>query len=69
MESMRQMIGAVYLAVTAAGGEKALRSANRVLTLALEAGAVSDPYARSALRTLVNSAEELPPRTARKSRT
>jgi hypothetical protein len=39
----------------AAGGEQVLQGANRILTAAVDTGAVDDPYARAALRALVHS--------------
>ena len=54
MESYRQFLGAVYVAVCeAAGGDDVRRRANRILTDAVNSGAVDDPNARMAIRSLV----------------
>jgi hypothetical protein len=55
MESIRQMIGTVYLAFANAVGEDALEEANQTIIDSVESGAVNDIYARSALMTLVRS--------------
>jgi 2-hydroxychromene-2-carboxylate isomerase len=56
MESFRQALGAIYVALAdAAGGEQVLQGANRILTAAVDTGAVDDPYARAALRALIHS--------------
>jgi hypothetical protein len=56
MESFRQCLGAIYVALAdAAGGEQVLREANRILTDALNTGAIDDPYARSVIHALVDS--------------
>jgi hypothetical protein len=55
MESIRQMIGTIYLAFGNAVGEPALEQANKIIENCIDSGAVDDPYARSALRTLVRS--------------
>jgi len=57
METVRQMLGAIYVALGTAGGDEVLRNANKILSAALDAGAVDDVYARSALTHLVRSAE------------
>jgi hypothetical protein len=57
MEAVRQMLGAIYVALATAGGEEVMRNANDILKAALDAGAVDDVYARSALTHLVRSAE------------
>jgi hypothetical protein len=57
MEAVRQMLGAIYVALATAGGEEVMRNANDIIRGALEAGAVDDDYARSALTHLVRSAE------------
>jgi hypothetical protein len=62
MESFRQALGAVYVALAdAAGGDDVLRNANVVLTDAVNAGAVDDPYARTMLKWLVRDTDP-PPR-------
>jgi len=54
MESFRQALGAIYVALAdAAGGDDVLRNANIILTDAVDAGAVDDPYARTMLKWLV----------------
>jgi hypothetical protein len=55
MESIRQMIGTVYLAFANAVGDDMLREANQTIIDSVESGAVDDIYARSALMTLVRS--------------
>jgi len=60
MESIRQMVGTVYLAFANAVGEDALEKANRTILDCIDNGAVDDPYARSALRTLVRSSSKVP---------
>jgi hypothetical protein len=55
MESIRQMIGTLYIALADAMGEDALAEANATITRAIDSGAVDDPYARSALRKLIRS--------------
>jgi hypothetical protein len=55
MESFRQMLGAVYVALAETAGEGVLDDANRILMDAVDSGAVDDPYARSALQALVRS--------------
>jgi hypothetical protein len=57
MEAIRQMLGAIYVALATAGGEEVMRNANDILKAALDAGAVNDVYARSALTHLVRAAE------------
>jgi hypothetical protein len=57
MEAVRQMLGAIYVALATAGGEEVMRNANDIIKAALDAGAVDDAYARSALTHLVRSAE------------
>jgi hypothetical protein len=51
------MLGAIYVALATAGGEEVMRDANNILKAALDAGAVDDDYARSALTHLVRAAE------------
>jgi hypothetical protein len=56
MESVRQMLSTIYLALAeAAGGDEVLRDANQIITDAIDVGAVDDIYARSALTALVRS--------------
>jgi hypothetical protein len=57
VEAIRQMLGAIYVALATAGGEEVMRNANDILKAALDAGAVDDAYARSALTHLVRAAE------------
>ena len=59
MESIRQMIGTIYLAFGHAVGEEALEDANRVIEDAIDCGGVDDPYARSALAALVRSCKKM----------
>ena len=59
MESFRQMLGTVYLALANAAGEGALEDANRIIEDAIDCGSVDDPYARSALATLVRSCKTM----------
>ena len=54
MESYRQALGAVYVAVCeAAGGDDVRRRANALLTDAVDSGAIVDREARVAIRSLV----------------
>ena len=55
MESVRQMLGAMYIALGTAAGEEVLERANKILSNTIDCGAVDDIYARSALLTLVKS--------------
>jgi hypothetical protein len=56
MESFRQALGAIYVALAdAASGEQVLQDANSILTAAVDTGTVDDPCARAALRALVHS--------------
>jgi hypothetical protein len=55
MESVRQMVGTIYLALANAAGEGVLEDANTILTDAINSGAVDDIYARSALQALVRN--------------
>jgi hypothetical protein len=57
MESTRQMLGAMFVALGSAGGPAALASACQTLTRAIKAGAVPDHYARKALETLVQACD------------
>jgi hypothetical protein len=58
MESVRQMLSTIYLALAeAAGGDEVLHEANQIITDAVNAGAVDDIYARSALQALVRSSK------------
>jgi hypothetical protein len=49
------MLGAMYIALATAAGEEVLERANKILSSTIDAGAVDDLYARSALLTLVKS--------------
>jgi hypothetical protein len=62
MESVRQMIGTIYLALASSAGEGVLEDANRVIEDAINAGAVDDLYARSALQALVRNSMPQPER-------
>jgi hypothetical protein len=54
MESYRQALGAVFVAVCeAAGGDEVRRRANVILADAIESGAINDRNARVAIRSLV----------------
>jgi hypothetical protein len=54
MESYRQALGAVYVAVCeAAGGDDVRRRANHILADAVNSGAIEDKEARVAIRSLV----------------
>jgi hypothetical protein len=56
MESFRQALGAIYVALAeAAGGDTVLHNANALLTDAVNTGAIDDPYARAAIMSLVRS--------------
>jgi hypothetical protein len=57
MEGMRQMIGAIFVALGTAAGEEVMRDATDILKGVLDAGAVDDSYARSALQHLIRAAE------------
>jgi hypothetical protein len=59
MEAFRQMLGTVYVALADAAGEGVLADANRIIEDAIDNGAVDDPYARSALRTLVRTTSKV----------
>jgi hypothetical protein len=55
MESYRQALGAVFVAVCeAAGGDDVRRRANAILADAVESGAINDRSARVAIRSLVH---------------
>jgi hypothetical protein len=55
MESVRQMLGAMYIALGTAAGDEVLERANRILADSVNSGGVDDLYARSALEALVRS--------------
>ena len=55
MESIRQIIGTIYLAFANAVGDDTLKEANQTIIDSVDSGAVNDIYARSALMTLVRS--------------
>ena len=58
MESFRQALGAVYVALAeAAGGDAVLHDANLILTDAVNTGAIDDPYAREAIMAMVRSSK------------
>jgi hypothetical protein len=55
MESYRQALGAVFVAVCeAAGGDDVRRRANVILTDAVNSGAIEDRHACFAIRSLVH---------------
>ena len=58
-EATRQSIGAVFIALGDACGPGVLDKACDTITRAIEAGGVSDPYARAVLTTLVNSSRPI----------
>jgi hypothetical protein len=58
MESFRQALGAVYVALATAAGDDVLAEANIYLNDAVNAGAIDDPYARSAIESLVRNSSE-----------
>jgi hypothetical protein len=49
------MIGTIYLALAESAGEGVLDDANKIITNAINTGAVDDLYARSALQALVRT--------------
>jgi hypothetical protein len=57
MESTRQMLGAMFIALGSAAGPAVLASACKTLTRAIAAEAVPDLYARRALEALVQSCD------------
>ena len=58
MESFRQALGAVYVALASAAGDDVLAEANTFLTDSLAAGCIDDPYARSVIESLVRNTSE-----------
>ena len=56
MESFRQIANAIYFAATAAGGDDMRTRANQFLADAVNTGAIDDPYARSAIMSILRSA-------------
>ena len=58
MESVRQMIGTIYLALAETIGEGAVEDANKIILDACNSGAVDDVYARSALQALVRTSSK-----------
>jgi hypothetical protein len=54
-ESTRQALGAVFIAVADAAGPGVMQTACDTIMRAVDAGGVSDPYAKAALMTLVGS--------------
>lgn len=59
MESLRQALIAIYVALAeAAGGDPVLRKANAAIKAALAAGAIDDPCARRLLRSVSYDAED-----------
>ena len=61
MESFRQALSAVYVALAQAAGDDVLAQANIYLTDAVDSGAINDPYARSVIETLVRTTSSLAP--------
>jgi hypothetical protein len=59
MESVRQMLGAMYIALGTAAGDEVLERANGILTDTVNSGGVDDIYARSALQALVRSCKKM----------
>jgi hypothetical protein len=55
MESFRQALGAVYVALASAAGDDVLAEANTYLADSLAAGCIDDPYARSVIQSLVRN--------------
>jgi hypothetical protein len=53
MESFRQALGAVYVALATAAGDDVLAEANIYLQDSLNAGGIDDPYARSVIEQLI----------------
>jgi hypothetical protein len=61
MDTMNQVIAALYVALgEAAGGEQAIRTANRVLREAIADRAVDDPVAVSMLESLAHDEDDHP---------
>jgi hypothetical protein len=61
MDTMTQVIAALYVALSeAAGGEQAIRTANRVLRDAIADRAIDDPLAVSVLESLAHDEDDLP---------
>jgi hypothetical protein len=58
MESFRQALGAMYVALASAAGDDVLAEANTYLTDAVNSGAIDDPYARSIIEALVRNTSE-----------
>jgi hypothetical protein len=55
MESIRQMLGTIFIALADAAGDGVLDDACETITRACNSGGVDDVYARSALQALVRS--------------
>jgi hypothetical protein len=55
MESVRQMLGTMFIALADASGDDVLERACETITRAIDTGSVDDLYARSALEGLVRS--------------
>ena len=61
MDTMTQVIAALYVALgEAAGSEQAIRTANRVLREAIADRVVDDPLAVSVLECLAQDKDDLP---------
>ena len=61
MDTMTQVIAALYVALgEAAGGEQAIRTANRVLREATADRVVDDPLAVSVLESLAQDEDDWP---------
>lgn len=57
MESVRQMLGCMFVSLADAGGPEVMQRACATIDRALACGAVDDLYARNALAALVRSCE------------
>ena len=54
MDSLREVVGLLYVALaSAAGGDKLLQDSNRLLRDAVVAGAIANPETRNAIMALV----------------
>ena len=62
MDTMTQVIAALYVALSeAAGGDQAIRTANRILRDAIADRVVDDPLAVSVLESLAHDEDDQPP--------
>jgi len=54
MDSLREVVGLLYVALaSAAGGDELLHDSNQLLRDAVEAGAIANPETRDAIMALV----------------